>query len=770
MHALPLTNWIWLPDADELVRDEPVFAWFRKSFEVDAVPEQLIIRISADTRYKLYVNGCFAEYGPARGDNKVWYVDEVNISPWLVAGENVLAIVVLRYPMAYRLGNFGMWRTATPGLYVKTLEQDVFGLSTDETWTCFRPDHYQIDLSLRGIDPLLFTEKCFGAPVDNGWKCPGYHDDQWEKAKAYNIFQISQASSPGDLSPRPIPLMQRATRRFQRVVPKYSDDMLKKWNAMLRGTGSVRIEPNETCVVEIDAGEEMTGFLSLRVAGGNDAKISILYAESYYSDREIHLAGSVIRQKGDRCDWVNGELRGNTDTYRVSGYGSTDAPEEFAPFWWRTFRFIRLEIKTQAQPCTICGFDYQQTGYPLEVKTSASASDGDFAGIWDISLRTLQRCMQETYIDCPYYEQLQYAMDARSEILFTYTVSHDDRMARQCMDDFRRSQRSDGLINACYPHWGPNVIPGFSIYYILMVYDHMMYFGDESLVRKHLSAIDQILQYFEEHLDTSGIVGKTGGHISDRYWSFVDWSTHWGDTTGTPPSGLTNPITMESLLYIDGLQHAAYLCDYVGRHDTAAEYRCRAEHVQNAINQFCRDEDGFYTDSPGVSAYSQHAQVFAVLTDTVPGEDSQRILKCALADSQKFAPCSVSMMFYLFRALEKAGLYGLTEPLWNPWRQMLKDNLTTCVENDTDGRSDCHAWGSLILYELPAVILGVRPGAPGYGRVIISPNPGFLQWAKGTVTTPWGDVQIAWEKKENGKMQVHVDAPTCMRDKIITKE
>lgn len=140
-----------------------------------------------------------------------------------------------------------------------------------------------------------------------------------------------------------------------------------------------------------------------------------------------------------------------------------------------------------------------------------------------------------------------------------------------------------------------------------------------------------------------------------------------------------------------------------------------------------------------------------------------------LEEEEKFAPCSVSMMFYLFRALEKTGDYEKTKTLWEPWRQMLRDHLTTCVENGLDGRSDCHAWGALILYELPAVILGVRPGAPGYEKVVVAPNAGFLQWAKGDVATPWGNVHVEWEKGKDGVLKLQVEAEKDVRERLEIK-
>lgn len=71
---------------------------------------------------------------------------------------------------------------------------------------------------------------------------------------------------------------------------------------------------------------------------------------------------------------------------------------------------------------------------------------------------------------------------------------------------------------------------------------------------------------------------------------------------------------------------------------------------------------------------------------------------------------------------------------------MIKMHCTTCVESEAYSRSECHAWGALILYELPSITLGVRPAAPGYQKVRIAPVTGYLEYASGKVRTPVGDI------------------------------
>ena len=753
---IPYTNCIWLPVWGPDDQEECALAYFKKNVKLDAVPEEACeIEISADSRYKLYVNGVLAELGPSKGDRMKWYYDTVDLGPFLKEGENSIAVEVLRYPMNSRKGNYGVFRTETPGLYVKEKPGKVsLGLNADATWKCWREKEFHIVSENPFFAPLQILEERSGDGETAGWKYSTYDDSKWETVKVYNEFEMPKAVSPGNLFPRPIPYMKKIPAEFPGVHGKYEAEASTReaWNDVLHKKGTITIPAGCTVCVEINAGEEMTGFLSLQLKQGAGAEVKILTSECYV-EKEKGESDHPMRlpKKGDRCDWENGELNGYTDTYHVAGYGDAEQEEIYEPFWFRTFRFVRLEIRTAEEPLVVTGFDYMETGYPLEVKTKVETSDESLKGVWDISLRTLKRCMHETYEDCPFYEQLQYAMDSRSQILYTYMVSGDDRLARNCMDDFRRSQRYDGMINCSYPTWGPNVIPGFSIYYILMLYDHMMYFGDPEFLRQHMGAVDGILEFFRRNLDERGLVGKVGG-INGRakYWSFIDWTKQWDETSGMPRAGLEGPITMESLLYILGLEYAAKVLEYLGRNSVAEEYRERAAKVRDAVNRWCVDENGVYIDGPGVKQYSQHCQVFALLAGCVDPQKGAENLKKSMEDPETYAQCSVAMAYYLYRALEKAGMYAETEKCWDLWKKMVKDNLTTCVEDGVNGRSDCHAWGSLILFELPAVVLGVHPAAPGYEKIAVEPNPGYLEWAKGEVITKKGMVKVSWKKTESG--------------------
>ena len=104
---------------------------------------------------------------------------------------------------------------------------------------------------------------------------------------------------------------------------------------------------------------------------------------------------------------------------------------------------------------------YRKTGYPLPVQSTVSSSAAWVEKLWDISLRTLKNCMMETYMDCPYYEHLQYIMDTRLQMLFTYAVSNDTGLVKKALLDFHCGMQPGGLLTGKAPARGklPVLLP-----------------------------------------------------------------------------------------------------------------------------------------------------------------------------------------------------------------------------------------------------------------------------------------------------------------------
>ena len=695
---------------------------FRRELSLSDIPSEMPVRISADGRYKFYVNGTLVCFGPCKGDDKRRYMDVTDLRPFLRAGRNVLAVELLCVGSDAWNSNHSLFTSGLNALYLEGIPA--------EGWRCHPCDTVSFLTEEEGFSPLHIHEKMTGDPAAAGWKGMDFDDRFWQEADICADAEIPKILISGNLLARPIPFMEQIHHTFK--LPYHT------------------VKSHSEARFVLDAGEEMTAFLRLDLSSGKGTVIELLYSECYVTDEG----------KRNRADAVRGHLEGYADSYTVGGFDH----EAFEPFWFRTFRFLQVTIRTADEPLILNALDYDETGYPLKVKTSVTTSDPTLTPVWEISLRTLRRCMHETYMDCPFYEQLQYVQDTRSEILYTYAVSADDRLARQAIDDFASSQRTDGLLNACYPNKNANVIPGFSVYYILMLHDHMMYFGDKELIRQYLPVAERVLRFFRSHRTQSGLVDKVGGvNGKAEKWSFIDWAGDWMPTEGMPTSGLYGPITMESLLYLYGLQKAAELADWIGEKQLSEAWRDDAGNLLKAIRRECMDEDGMITDGPGRSELSQHAQVFGVLTGVLTQEEGKRNLLRTVED-RTISRCTVAMCIYLFRALEKTGLYEYTDRYWDIWRNMIANGCTTCVEAADYSRSECHAWGSLMLYELPSVILGVRPAAPGYEKIEVRPVPGVLTSASGTVHTPRGDLNVGWEKGPDGiRMHISGDSDAICR-------
>ncbi|KAJ5352192.1 hypothetical protein N7452_001166 [Penicillium brevicompactum] len=745
-------NWIWVPGWIDSGNTAGKIVRFNRSVNLASRPTRSLLHFSADTRYKLYVNGKHVAVGPSRSSPLIWYYDTLDIAPYLQEGQNEIQFVVVRYFAASRSA-MPFERTALPGLTVVgqiEIGDEIVDLSSKDGWTAYADESIRFPIGLADDVFLHISERVTPTEPANV-----------VKPVAYNMRTLNGDIPPWNLHPRVIPMPESTPIVVNTIRACESNVGASDWAAFLGGESSLVLPGNSTHKVDIQADVHSTAFLRWAfkaTSGPSQLKLKVTYSEGYELEPRSY---PFFRSKADRLDASVGHIIGPYDeaTLDVSNTESV----VYEPFWFRTFRLLRLEITIGPEPIELVSFDATQVNYPMAIKASWNQpGDAHSNQMWDVSIRTMRNCMFDGYSDCPFYEQLQYSGDSRSVGLFHYLLSGDDRLMRQAITNFAASVTPLGLTQSRFPSHVPQVIAGFSLYWILQVCDHHLYFNDTKYARGFIPRIDGVLDFFDAHIDELGLVSG----MPEIVWQYVDWVTTWGATDehpdkGVPTSGRkSNRHTYFSLLYGYVLQKSARLVRQLGRPGHATEYEDRAASVLQAVRTHCWDGE-FFTDSTAdivdEKAYSQHCQVFAVLAGVLDTTESARILTTSLTDT-RFSKCSYMMRFYAFRALSSVGngVYELFwERMWAPWCGMLANNLSTWEEDDVRQRSDCHAWGSVPVYEYCAEVAGLQPLEPGWSKVLFKPRLSLADTLEVSVALGSDNVaSVSWKSDQAGRKLV----------------
>jgi hypothetical protein len=165
---------------------------------------------------------------------------------------------------------------------------------------------------------------------------------------------------------------------------------------------------------------------------GNNSVITITYAEALYEDRA----------KNNRNEIDGNNNLGRQDTIISNGAKG----QEYTSLDWRTYRDVELKVETRDSRLVIDDFYGTFTGYPFEmvaeIESDDAAIDSEIDKIMEVGWRTARSCAVETYMDCPYYERLQYIGDARIQLIvsiFTQGMTVWQRTQLNLMDQSRQS-------------------------------------------------------------------------------------------------------------------------------------------------------------------------------------------------------------------------------------------------------------------------------------------------------------------------------------------
>jgi hypothetical protein len=734
-------QWIAAPG---ISGDEYGIYYFRKSINLTHKPAAFTVHVSADNRYKLYINGTLVSLGPARGDSYYWNYETVDIAAYLSPGKNVISALVWNEAQ-YRPEAQISLRTGFIIQGNTTLEEIV---NTDSTWKSIGdPGHRPI--------PGYFFAASKGELVDmnhavkGSWQSPNYDDRSWPHAAKITdgklkgmAWGIEWALVPSTLPPREMTLQRIPKLRSASGISVSADFPSRK--------APVTIPANTTATLLLDQTFETNAYVTLNFSGGKDAGISLGYAESLYQK------GTKGVVKGDRNEVADKEFIGRTDSLIANG----SKGQSFTTLNFRTYRYIRLHVKTSDEALIIDDLFGTFTGYPFKRTAVLNSNEAELNQMLDIGWRTARLNAWETYMDCPYYEQLQYVGDTRIQAMVSYYNTTDDRLARNAISQIDHSRLPEGITRSSYPAKGTQIIPPFSLWYIGMLHDYWMYRNDGEFIKSKLVGERAVLDFFSKYQ-------QPDGSIKDLpYWTFVDWSGNlWGEVKGKDGSAAIHDLQL-LLAY----QWAAAMEAQLGMKEFAILYKHRAAQLAATIRRKYWDNSrNLYADTRERNGFSQHVNALAILSGIVSVQEMPAVVRNLTSD-KSLTQCSVYFRYYLDQALVKGGMGNDYLNRLDIYRENMALGLSTWAEySDVNtSRSDCHAWGSSPNIEFFRTVLGIDSDAPGFSKIKVEPHLGTLKSIGGEIPHPAGKVSVNYVLDKN-KWNIKISLPQNTSGELIWK-
>jgi len=757
-------SWIW--DGAYDLRNS--YVCFRKAFELPEEPERALVRISADSRYKLWVNGVFVCRGPARGYPHAQPYDELDIASHLRRGRNCIAALAHNYGVS----NFQYLHRGGKGFLLDGEAELPSGerveLSTGADWKCLRDGARRRRVARSSIQTGY--QEHFDARVEPaGWLLPEFDDSTWKAASIEGPVPTMPWSA---MEPRGIPMLREGPLElpaallheregecapFWREAENVYELTCMEKRLAPGGAHVTAASPSGPYRVEgapqgrfrafvLDMGRETAGFPFIEVEGASGGEcIDLAFME--------YLVGGEFPSQPD--PWCKTSM---SDRYICrSAPGGTQSHEFFN---LRAGRYVLVVVRDCPRPVSV-RFGMKAAGYPFEERGAFECSDETLNRIWKLGARTQQLCAFDAHVDCPWREQAQWWGDARVQGLVTFHAFGDLRLLRRGIHQGAQSRTFEGLLWGVFPtDWPYGILPDYSLAWILSLHDYALCTGDTGFVRENLEVVDGILAFYR----AKAVHGVAPGKMPGR-WVFLDWA----------PLDREGLSATHTLLWLWATQAASRACSWALARAEAARYAREARRIAADARRVFYDpsarvvrESADLRTLDRSAQVSNHANALAVLTDLVPGSSGDVLANAVLPslreEKSDAVLASSYFMAYVVEALFKAGMADeAVAAIRRWWGKYLADGATSLYEgwpSEAQAHSSrCHAWSGSPTYLLPQWLLGVRALAPGASRLEVAPRlTAGIAWARGKVPTGAGEIEVSWSR-EGKKAELRVSLP-----------
>lgn len=734
------SRWIWAQGAE---RPPNGYVCFRRNFAQDGEVQSARLRVTADSRYIVYLNGRMAGRGPVLTEPRFKQFDEYDVTDFVRRKANCLAALVLhRGSGSYRVMPARGGLLAQLEIVERSGRRQLIG--TDTSWRSLWADAYRSDAPL--VTFQFGLQEWFDArkmPPD--WTSSEFDDSGWDlAAEARNAAK----HWPAALEPRQVPHLDEKLVRPRQVIT-WSGFVIPKKNvadedparqieidypsfrARARGVDSLttaqplaefRPEGNDGIFLVLDFGRVMLARPTFEIDCQEGVTVDLAWGET--------LALNRVKA------WVmEGRQR------YAERYITREGRQRHEAFEGRGFRYLQLNFRRLSRPLKIYAIGAVESRYPVKESSEFVSSDQRLNRIAEICKRTVEVCLQENFVADIKREQNQWIDPIQTATAFY--VYGGIPLLRQYLDQFAKGQYADGMLPSAWPRgadcWD---IPWFGFSWVTLAHRYWMHTGDTSLLPQWLDTADRLFEGSRKYRPGNGLMNTE----FRPYYNWAEWEAV--DHTGVP--AIQNAWLVLALRCAGGMAHG------MGQTARANRWRREADDLDRMMQAaFWSEARGAYVDSVHEgrqsSIVSQQTTSLMAFAGIGTPERLRSALRTILRPGSADVPLTMQFRAYHNEGRERLGLeHGIIDDIRARWGRILDLGATTTWETEKALELDqslCHPWTSHPLPFLLRQVLGVSPASPGFRTFSVRVNPMDLTSARGKVVTPKGPIRVSWQKQ-----------------------
>jgi alpha-L-rhamnosidase len=686
-------EWIWVDTGGKKI----VAAQFRKEIEILTPPKTLPTWVSADRHYRLYVNGHLVARGPAdpgedypggksKGDTGLTYADQIDLAPFLQAGQNVIAAEVFEERLSEWWGYSGH-----PGFFLQNAL-----MNSDQSW--------------HGTVASYWEPKTFQAAKEpKGWRLPGFDHTAWTPCIAAGDHWPKLLAS---VLPSPL----EAVYPIKEVI-KVTDGIAFTMPPFTAGKSA---EVTKDCSFTLVYNRIQSGFAGIHVEGG---------------------AGAIITLEMNEAN----EPGGRRKAIMVTGEGA----QYFETVFYGSYIVLNVTVTNVTQPFKISDIRSIHTSLPVTYRGEFSCSDESFNKLWHACRWQNQICMQDHYLDSPdHQEPISDPGDYLIESEINYHTFGAPWLTEQDCRKFAALLEKNNSINFHTSYsllWLQMVIDSHrytgdeALLRELAPQAHGLldkfngWVGQNGLVSE---APDYM---FMDWVTINGIECHHPPAVMGQ--AYLTAFYYRGLADGITLATLTGDMAKVALyqerrIAIRAAFNRELWSENEGLYRDGKPFQTKVP----PSRWLPADTD--------IETFSGQANSLAVLYGIVPDKARGIAIMTKVIQAAPAPNIQPYFMHFVFDALDKCGLFeSHFQKQIARWKI---NPTTQSFQEMWERGDFSHAWGGTPLLQMSGRVLGISPQTPGFKIISIRPTLGTLKWAKGSIPTPQGPVSVDWKLSEDG--------------------